>query len=55
VQDIRQIGKQAIEYRVDWRLFTEMVVIVEHEDELLVDPFQHLIQQNINGAFRMLS
>src|SRR5262249_33306629 len=36
------------------RLSAEMVIIVEHYDQLLLDMLENLIQQHIGCAFRLL-
>src|SRR5882672_9129964 len=36
------------------RLSAEMVVVVQHQDELLFDSLQHLVEKNVDGAFGML-
>jgi hypothetical protein len=54
MQNVREISEQPIEHRMHRRVFAEMMVIVQDEDELLLDAIQHLVEKHIDGAFGML-
>ena len=54
VQNVRQVSEQPIEYRMDGRVPAEVVIVVQDQNQLLFDSLQNLVQENVDGAFRML-
>jgi hypothetical protein len=53
MQDVRQIGQEAIKHDMHGRIRAQVMVIVQYEDKLSFNPLQYFIQQHINGALRM--
>jgi hypothetical protein len=54
VKYVRQISQQPIEHGMHPSLLAQVVIVVQHQDELLLDSVQHFVQENIHGALRML-
>ncbi len=54
VDNVGQVGEQAVNDAVDWRLRAEVVVVVEDEDELLLDAVEHFVEEHVDGALRLL-
>ena len=53
MQHIRQIRQQAINHGVHLRFGTEMMIVIQNQNQLLINPLQHFIQEHINRALRM--
>src|SRR5713101_7512704 len=52
VNDIWKISDQAINQSMHRSLSAEVVIVVEHDDQLLLNVFQDFIQERINRAIR---
>jgi hypothetical protein len=50
VQHVGQVGEQAVHDRVYGRFRAEVVVVVEDDDELLLDPFEDFVEEHVHGA-----
>jgi len=48
VNDIGKISDQAINQSMHRSLSAEVVIVVEHDDQLLLNVFQDFIQEHIN-------
>ena len=51
---VGQVGNQTIQDRVYRRVRAEMMIIIEHDQQLLFDALENLVQQHIRGSFRLL-
>jgi len=55
VNDIGKISDQAINQSMHRSLSAEVVIVVEHDDQLLLNVFQDFIQEHINRPIRLLA